>query len=324
MNIVVTSIGSMSAACVISSLKKLGHFIVGTDIYPQEWHSEPLLCDKFYKIPLCIKANYIKSLKKIVFENQINCIIPLTDIEIDVLDKNRHIFDTMGVIICMPSHDVLKVVRDKFNLYNFFKFDNKVLMPKTFLATKFPKKKLSPLVAKPRNGRSSEGLFWINTPNDLQYILNKENYIIQEKIVGTIITVDFIRNERSLKSIILPRKELLRTSNGAGITVEMFTGKKIVEICNLIGTKLNINGCVNFEFIHTNGLFYLIDINPRFSAGIAFSHKIGYDLPKNHLFCFTKKNIDSQKPFNKQIITKKHVEQVLQLSKKVYYDELER
>jgi len=37
------------------------------------------------------------------------------------------------------------------------------------------------------------------------------------------------------------------------------------------------------EFIELNNEFYLIDVNPRFSARVAFSVIDGYDMVNNHL-----------------------------------------
>ena len=36
---------------------------------------------------------------------------------------------------------------------------------------------------------------------------------------------------------------------------------------------------------------FLMDVNPRFSAGVAFSLRAGYDMIDNHLRCFTGENI---------------------------------
>lgn len=311
MNILVTSIGSMSAQCVISSLRRLGHFVVGTDIYPENWHSESKLCNKFFQIPLCKEYDYVPTLLNIISENDISLVIPLTDVEIDVLNEKRACFDDIGVILCMPSPDIIEIVRDKYNLYNYFKQDDCIHMPQTYLNIGIDVPKKFPLLAKIRNGRSSEGLFWINTHEDLQYILTKRNYIIQEKIDGYIVTVDFIRSRKNGVCVAIPRRELLRTSNGAGLTVEIYADERLFAICKYIGDKLNINGCVNFEFIESDNAYYLIDINPRFSAGIAFSYKVGYDLPKNNLNCFMDDLIDNVPTYKQTIITKKYVEQIL-------------
>ena len=48
------------------------------------------------------------------------------------------------------------------------------------------------------------------------------------------------------------------------------------------------------EFIKNEKGYFLIDINPRFSAGIAFSCKTGYDFINAHLDCFIGKALPPQ------------------------------
>ena len=51
MNLLVTAIGSFSADCVINSLRKVGHTVVGCDIYPPEWHAVSKDCNWVYQAP---------------------------------------------------------------------------------------------------------------------------------------------------------------------------------------------------------------------------------------------------------------------------------
>jgi hypothetical protein len=57
-----------------------------------------------------------------------------------------------------------------------------------------------------------------------------------------------------------------------------------------------------------DGKYYLIDVNPRFSAGVAFSVISGYDMIINHIRCFVNEEIDKQIPVKQQIIIKKYDE----------------
>ena len=52
MNLLVTAIGSFSADCVINSLRKVGHTVVGCDIYPPEWHAVSKDCNWVYQGPI--------------------------------------------------------------------------------------------------------------------------------------------------------------------------------------------------------------------------------------------------------------------------------
>ena len=65
------------------------------------------------------------------------------------------------------------------------------------------------------------------------------------------------------------------------------------SIAFFIGKKLQILGAINIEFLCSAHHCYLMDINPRFSAGIAFSHLAGYDIVKNHFLCFQNEPIEN-------------------------------
>lgn len=308
MRILITAIGSMSAECVIKCLKDEGHFVLGCDIYPGEWHYETILCDKFLIAPYATKEDYVDFLLRTCKEYDLQYIIPLTDLEIDVIDKSRFLFDTNNIILCMQKSNVLEIVRDKFKLSKTFENDSKVPSVRTCRLNNLPSDFIFPCVAKPYNGRSSEGLICNATYEQVNAILNKENYIVQEQLEGNIFTVDFCRNASNGICCAVPRQELIRTKNGAGLTVQMESDPVLIELVSYIGEKININGCVNMEFIFNNGSFYLIDINPRFSAGVAFSLLSGYDMINNHLNCFCGNDIDGQIIIDERIIIKKYKE----------------
>ena len=129
--------------------------------------------------------------------------------------------------------------------------------------------------------------------------------IFQEFIDGEIYTVDYLRDSNSAEYSAMPRIELLRTANGAGMTVEIVHNPEIVALSNEIGSLLNIHGCVNFEFIEKENNYYLIDLNPRFSAGVGFSKVAGYDFPKNLFNLYTNKPIETVNDYPKMIVQKK-------------------
>lgn len=312
MNILVTAIGSFSAMCVISSLKEKGHKVIGCDIYPGEWHAETSRCDGFYQAPFATKEKeYINFLLKIAQTEDINLIIPLTDLEIDIINRARTCFEEIDVILAMPSEQTLEIVRDKYKLFLQFVQDKDIPSVPTFkVGTDTIPANIIPCVAKPYNGRSSEGLKKIYSSEELAPVLNNTQYIIQRMIEGPVFTVDYVRDTQTGLSFSVPRQELLRTKNGAGTTVRVFNEKDLLSMVDHIGRRLDINGCVNMEFIKNNGLYYLIDINPRFSAGVAFSSIAGYDMVNSHIACHTKGEICSPIKIEEQIITKTYIEEI--------------
>lgn len=312
MRILITAIGSMSAECAIKCLRSEGHFIVGCDIYPGEWHYETGLCDMFLRAPFATdEEEYLKFLVNTSRKHNLECIIPLTDLEIDVINRHRQAFEDNNIVLCMQNANVLEIVRNKYILSSFFSKDENVPSVRTHLLTDIPTDFRYPCIAKPYNGRSSEGLIRNATVEQVKAIKNKNVYIVQEQLEGDIFTVDVCRSARTGVSCAIPRQELLRTKNGAGLTIRICDDGKLIELATYIGEKLDINGCVNMEFVLCDGKYYLIDINPRFSAGIAFSVMMGYNMIVNHLNVFCNKEVDRQIQLRQQIIIKKYEEVII-------------
>lgn len=312
MRILVTAIGSMSAACAISRLKDYGNYVVGCDIYPGYWHAETLLCDRFYRAPYATeREEYIRFLISVCMNEDIKYVVPLTDLEIDVINGYREKFEDAGIILCMQKPEILDIVRNKYRLFKTFESDSRVPSVKTCLLSHPDEDMRYPCIAKPYDGRSSEGLIRNADRKLLQAITDKDRYIVQEQIDGNVFTVDYCRSATSGTDCAVPREELLRTRNGAGITIRTSSDMRLVELVSYIGNVLNINGCVNMEFIFDGQNYYLIDINPRFSAGIAFSVMSGYDMVNSHMKCFLHEEIEGQIALQERTIVKKYVEEIM-------------
>lgn len=308
MNVLLTAIGSMSALCAINKLHEAGHRVIGCDIYPKEWHVEASLCDAFAQAPYANTDGYIPFLIDLAKKEHVKYIFPLTDLEIDVINKQRDMFEKENLVVCISSPETLSIARDKYALFKAFDHDRHILSIPTFTANDDLNQLLYPCVAKPKDGRSSEGLFYLQNREQLKNIGDITNYMFQEKIEGNVCCVDFVRDAKSGSSFCVPREELLRTKNGAGTTVRIFNDAVLENLVKYIGDKLDICGVVNMEFIKNANGYYLIDINPRFSAGIAFSCMTGYDFIKAHLACFSGENIPVSVVFKDSIEVKYYVE----------------
>lgn len=313
MNILVTAIGSFSAYCVIDTLKKGGHYVVGCDIYPAEWHYVSGICDQTYKAPLATDKSYVDFIIDICLKEKVTHVIPLTDLEIDVLNIHRPRFEANNIRLCMPSSRTLEVARDKYRLFKQFEKDEAIPSIPTYRigVDSYPED-IVPCIAKPAAGRSSEGLMRIYDSRLLHTVPTGENFILQPMVEGAVYTVDYVRSSSSGNDFSIPREELLRTKNGAGTTVRISPDIRLSQMASHIGNVLDINGCVNMEFILNDGLFYLIDINPRFSAGVAFSVKAGYDMVTSHINAHTSKDICPPINIQPGLMCKHYVEDFLQ------------
>jgi len=301
-NILVTAIGSMSAPAILKEISKISTGeIIGTDIYPKEWQYNSRLVSKFFQVSKAKSKDYISQINNICIDNNIRYVIPLTDPEVDCLSENRYLFKKNGIILCISCQDAIFKSRNKKIVENIFKEIDGINTIPSFCGEQLQNNSLYPLVAKPINGRSSEGLYILQDRRSLAIIPNQSEYIFQHYIPGEIYTIDVIR-DLSGNSFSISRKELIRTNNGAGISVEIIENEFLKYSVEKITNILNILGCINIEFLYYKNKFYLMDINPRFSAGIGFSLKAGYNFVSNHLTCFQNKNIEKHPSIKEGIL----------------------
>lgn len=313
MNILVTAIGSMSAAAVIDSLKNASHIVFGCDIYPAAWVYNAGGVGHFQQAPRCDTPDaYLDFICHYCETNRIDFVIPLTDPEVDLLSARRHLLPA-GTQVALAEDETLINCRDKlrwFNLLNDLPNVNRIptVLPEEYVPGLFP----FPLMIKPRNGRSSEGVFRAESEADIAWYLTTrraENVIIQPLLSGDVYVVDIVRDAQGQTSAVA-RKELLRTANGAGLTVEMTDSDALLTCAIEIAHRLKTQGCINIEFIKNRDEFYVMDINPRFSAGVEFSMMAGYDMAINHLHCFTHQTLHPAISCQPAIFTRHYVADV--------------
>lgn len=311
MNILITAIGSMSAKAVIAALRRANHGVFGCDIYPAEWLYASRLVDDFSQVPRAdTPTAYLASINALCDRHKIDLIIPLTDVEVDTLSLHRDKLIPSSTLALMSANSV-SLARDKFSWSQKLSLSADIQPLPTFLLADVPLQGLRfPVMLKRRDGRSSEGQRRIETESEfleLQRRLPGKEWIVQPFLPGEVHVIDLVRSEASGECVAVARKELLRTANGAGLTVEMVADEALIAKAAEVARLLDLNGCINIEFMRHAAGDYLMDINPRFSAGVEFSVMAGYDMIINHLHCFTGRPVQPSTVVKNAIFTRHYV-----------------
>ena len=313
--VLVTAVGSFAGEAVIRLLKGQGVRVLGCDIYPAEWVVNARDADLFFQAPYASQRDeYLDFVWDICEREGVDGVIPLTDTEVDVLNDSR--FREQGSpALLISGQRTIGLCRDKSK--------SEAYLRSLGIGRPIPGISLNeagaaaldyPVVVKPKNGRSSQNLRTIEQPDALRYLQQEMraeagNYLVQKKLAGDVITVDVVRDPRDGATVCLPRRELLRTGTGAGLTVEVFYDPVLEDDCRQIAGALGVCGCVNFEFIEDQaGVRHFLECNPRFAGGVAFSCLAGYDMVKNHLRCFTGEGIEKQPEISRQFMARRYTE----------------
>jgi len=214
----------------------------------------------------------------------------------------------------MSPKESLDIIRNKKTLAEFIEIN----CPDTL---SIPTKKMAdiedlewsfPIVCKPYNGRSSQGLRYIYTNAEWEKAkkeVEQESYIVQPYISGPRIVVEIVRQDTPNKVIAMTRRELISTPHGCSLTVLTYQDKKLEKAASNLANALGVIGDVNFEYIlDDDGSYHFIECNPRFSAGCEFSCMSGYDCIENHIKCFIGQEIEDYHFKHNMIIARKYEE----------------
>lgn len=322
----ITSTGSVATDIALKSLKRMDFRVIGCNIYPKEWVVESCEVDVFYQAPpVADQDEYLEFIKNLCAKEKIDYILPMIDYEIDLFNVNREWFEKHNVMLCISPKDSLDIIRNKKKLADFAakKCPMTHTIPTMMLRDVQKLQWEFPVVCKPYNGRSSQGLKYIYTQqewDDFVSVADKNIYIVEPYIDGPIVMVEIVRQINPHKVVAMTRRELMSTPHGCSTAVYVYQDKKLEEATKVLADKLNVWGDVNFEYIlDKNGEYHLVECNPRFSAGCEFSCMGGYDYIENHMKCFMGKEIEEAHFKHSMIISRKYEEYITAVGVEVEY-----
>lgn len=316
-NVLITITGAVSADIAIRSFRRMGFRIVGCDSHPKAWIVGSNEVDKFFQAPLVVEGDkYLQFIKDICIAENIGFVVPMIDIEVDLFSENREWFDQNGIKLCISGKMAISILRNKKSLSDFIR-DNcpEIKHIPTLLLKDIDNLPWDfPVVCKPYNGRSSQGLRFIYSQeewDEFRSTADKNLYIVEPFIEGPIVMVEIVRQPETGRSVAMCRRELMSTPHGLSTSVYLFEDKSLEERCKILADKIGIIGNVNFEFImDPHGEFHFVECNPRFSAGCEFSCFGGYDIAENHLRCFMGQQIDEYHFKHTMVVARQYEEVV--------------
>jgi carbamoyl-phosphate synthase large subunit len=258
--------------------------------------------DKSFIVPLLNHPAYIDVLLSICQRHRVRLLVPLNDLELQLLARHRARFLAVGTLPVISSPEVVSTCADKWETLNFLKACG-LEIPNTFLSLADASAALArgdvifPLVVKPRWGSASIGIEYSDDDEELElnYRLARKRLprtflreisatdpegcvLIQERLRGEEYGLDVVNDlEGHHVCTFVKRKITMR----AGETDRAVTVKSdwLEGVGEAIGRKLGHVGVLDCDAIVAAGNCHVLDLNPRFGGGYPFSHLAGANLP---------------------------------------------
>lgn len=268
--------------------------------------------------PLIYSEEYIPWILSFAKEHSIGLIVPLFDIDLPVLAKNRAMFEAEGIVLAVSSLETVETASDKYAMYNkltaagigcpaaVLRVDEAAALqrevpdPREAACHRF-----RPMILKPRFGMGSLGLFTAEDEEELAVLYRKclrkvrssylkyesaacsgDAVLIQELISGEEYGLDVISDFQGEYQTTVVRQKIGMRSGETDEAVILGPGDAEYDVLSALGERLaqvfEIHGNMDVDVIMdpAEQKPYVIDINARFGGGYPFSHAAGVDLPR--------------------------------------------
>ena len=258
--------------------------------------------DEGFLLPRINHSEYFEKLLDICQQRQVRLLIPLNDLELPYLAKQRDRFLAIGTIPVVSSPEVIDICFDKFATFQFLQKLG-ISAPKTYLSLTEAREAIGrgditfPLVVKPRWGSASIGIEYPDDDEELElaYRFVKKSImksflaevsssdperciLIQERLIGQEYGLDIINNlDGSYITTFVKRKLTMRAGEtDRAVTVE---NEELKQLGEKIGQKLGHIGNLDCDVIVGQKGLCVLELNPRFGGGYPFSQMAGANIP---------------------------------------------
>lgn len=286
--------------------------------------------DLAFQVPSIYDPEYLGKLKEIIKSYQIKAVVPLNDLELPLLSRNKEELERLGARLIVSNPEFINTCSDKWETFQYLK-QLKIATPKSFLKISDTLKSISkgeicfPLIVKPRWGSGSFGIEIVDNELELQLAfellkirlkksflknMNSNNVdeaiIIQEKLIGVEYGMDVV-NDLNGEFQFCFAKEKLAMRSGETDKAKTVVDEKFTEIAKKISVNSKHLGIMDVDFFLKDGIVHILELNPRFGGGYPFTHEAGGNVAEMYLEWLNDKiDVSIHNKFKTQVIFSKY------------------
>ena len=231
-------------------------------------------------IPRGDSPDLVPALYKACQERRIEALLPTVDAELAPVAAAGDRFGSIGVALPISPVECLRLCRDKQLLMEAVQ--GKVPIPDNEPLTEAVAARVDsfPRFAKPRQGAGSRGVARIDSRADLDKQPKDGSVMLQEYLPGEEYSVDVYvcRDGRVVAAV--PR-ERMKIDSGIAVASRTINVPDVIEAAVRTAEIIGIRGTANVQFKRaSDGVFKLLEVNPRFPGTLPLTGAAGIDMPK--------------------------------------------
>lgn len=259
--VMITSAGVASAVNVIQSLRSQDRRsvrIISGDMNPLA--AGLYLSDSHYILPRIDDPSYIDTLINISGKEGAGAVIPIFSREIELIAGKMEMLSDAGLRCILPGQDTVRMINDKVE---FSRWLAEKGLPGPGILDMGTED--FPVFVKPRKGSSSKGAMVIRSKKELSGI-DPAKSIIQQYVPGVEYTIDFLASPDHELLGAVPR-ERIEVRDGKAVKARTVDLPEGIDLLERIVRESRYSGPGNLQVMKSEDGMYVIELNPRFSAG---------------------------------------------------------
>jgi carbamoyl-phosphate synthase large subunit len=261
---------------IVGAFGRAGATTIAADVNPLA----PALyhADRQVLVPRIDDPEYVPALRRIVDEDGVDLIVPLTDLDQALLARSR---DQLGTLVLLPDGDTVERLADKYLAHVLFE-ERGIPSPPTWLPVDVPDDAPFPLLVKARAGFGSRHIYLASDRTELAFFLGYSpvDSIVQAQLGGEEFSIDVFCDlyGRCLNAI--PRT-MIESKGGESIKGMTIRDEQLIAFACEVAEKLRLVGPANIQcFREADGSHLVTDINTRFGGGFPLPLAAGGRYPE--------------------------------------------
>ncbi len=278
------------------------------------------LVDEVYQMPYPSTGgdSFINRIDYILSKTKIDVVIPTLDSEVILYIRMKQELLLRGIRTFLPDEEQF-LLRDKIKLSQFFP-EKGINIPQTVIVND-PAQiwNLRPTMDFPIiiKGRLYEA-YKAHTPEEaVKYFYDIESkwglpIIVQKIIQGDEFNIVIVGDGKGGTIGMVPQRKLVITDKGKGFGGVVVNNPALDEFARKVIGILKWQGPCELELIRgTDGVFYLIEINPRFPAWVRLAEGAGQNQPAAVVMMALEKEIEPLPPYQAGTMFIRHAEDIM-------------
>jgi carbamoyl-phosphate synthase large subunit len=218
-------------------------------------------------------AAYLEALRRICERESIHCILPVNDMDVQLLADARDSFGARGVRVLCPSPEVTRALCDKLEAASWFAahgFATPETLPIELVREGHgrPWSSHFPLIAKPRRGQGSRGVRVLHHESDIAVV--PDGYIVQPFIAGDHYDLDLLRAADGRTVAVVPKRKL-EMSDGTASLTESVDDPALLALGERLSDAIGHVGAVDVDVIVHEGRISILEVNTRLGGCFPFA-----------------------------------------------------